>query len=110
MEAMTLNMNIVQPAKLLLIVEQTENFNMHDELKAILVKYAEPSESMYLITLDEAIKAIQELVCSTVPEEKCIESFDASDRSKWGETYLKATQCKADYFNRCRTEILKKWS
>lgn len=58
----------------------------------------------------KAIKAIQELVCSTVPEEKRIESFDASDRSKWGETYLKATQCKADYFNRCRAEIFKKWS
>ncbi len=96
MEAMTLNMNIVQPAKLLLIVEQTENFNMHDELKAILVKYAEPSESMYLITLDEAIKAIQELVCSTVPDAEYEQDMQG------GEPRIG--------YNDCREEILKKWS
>lgn len=80
------------------------------KLMDILDSYGENCMRGDFTKMDEAIKAISELVCSTVPEEKCIESFDASDRSKWGETYLKGTQCKADYFNRCRTEILKKWS
>ncbi len=99
------------------------NQEIEGKLRDILYKFAEEySAADYLHSEENGIKPnlnwrvknatnkIKELVCSTVPEEKRIESFDASDRSKWGETYLKATQCKADYFNRFRTEILKKWS
>lgn len=59
-------------------------------------------KEILLLPAEEAIKSIQELVCSTVPEKRAsyivrIPPFIIPDG-------------KEELFNECRTEILKKWS
>ncbi len=58
----------------------------------------------------KAIKAISALVVGTIPAEKEVKSFDASDSSGWGQVYIQHIHNKVHYFNRCRTEMLSRWT
>lgn len=55
-------------------------------------------------------KEVGEIVVGTIPAEKEVKSFDASDSSGWGQVYTQNIHNKVHYFNRCRTEMLSRWT